>query len=59
MRYHWDMSPQQDQASIHVRLPPALHDQLRDLAEEQRMSLNALVIALLSGGIGFKLDGKR
>jgi predicted HicB family RNase H-like nuclease len=53
------MSSQQDQASIHVRLPPTLHQQLRDLAEQESMSLNALLIALLAGGVGFKLDGKR
>jgi len=48
--------PQQAQPSIHVRLPPALHDELRQAADEQRMSLNSLVVALLAGGVGWKLE---
>jgi predicted HicB family RNase H-like nuclease len=44
------------QPAIHVRLPKALHEQLRALAVEQDMSLNALVVALLSGAVGFNLD---
>jgi predicted HicB family RNase H-like nuclease len=45
-----------NQPALHVRLPKALHDQLRALAVEQDMSLNALCVALLAGGVGFKLD---
>lgn len=41
---------------ILVRLPPALHEQLTILAEQQGVSLNQLVVVLLAGGIGFKLD---
>jgi predicted HicB family RNase H-like nuclease len=45
-----------DRQSLHVRLPVALHDQLRAAADEQGISLNTLVATLLAGGIGFKLD---
>lgn len=51
MRYHRRMSSQ-----ILVRLPPALHEQLLALAKQQGVSLNQLAVALLAGGIGFKLD---
>jgi hypothetical protein len=46
---------QHDQPTIHVRLPRPLHDQLREAAEREGLSLNTLVVALLAGGIGFKL----
>ncbi len=36
-------------------MPPALHEQLTREAEQQGVSLNQLVVALLAGGIGFKL----
>lgn len=39
-----------------IRMPPALHEQLVAQAEAQGVSLNQLVVALLAGGIGFKLD---
>jgi predicted HicB family RNase H-like nuclease len=39
-----------------VRMPPALHDQLIERAAEQGISLNSLIVNLLAGGIGFKLD---
>ncbi len=38
-----------------VRMPPALHEQLVKAAEEQGVSLNQLVVALLAGGVNFKL----
>lgn len=38
-----------------VRMPPALHEQLAALAAEQGMSMNALMVALLAGGVGFKI----
>lgn len=41
--------------ALQVRLPPALHEQLKDEAARQGISLNALIVALLAGGIGFKL----
>lgn len=37
-------------------MPPALHEQLSARAAEQGVSLNQLVVALLAGGVGFKLD---
>lgn len=40
---------------ITLRLPPALHAQLVERAAQQDVSLNALIVALLAGGIGFKL----
>jgi predicted HicB family RNase H-like nuclease len=43
---------------ILVRCPPALHEQLLRLANEQGVSLNQLVVVLLAGGIGFKLDNQ-
>jgi predicted HicB family RNase H-like nuclease len=46
---------QRAQPSLHVRLPRALHEQLRAAAEHQDMSRNALVVRLLAGGVGFKL----
>lgn len=39
-----------------IRMPPALHEQLIDRAKQQGMSLNTLIVALLAGGVGFKLD---
>lgn len=38
-----------------IRLPTELHDQLIDEAKRQGVSLNTLMVALLAGGIGFKL----
>lgn len=39
-----------------VRMPPALHARLAAHAAEQGVSLNQLMVALLAGGIGFKLS---
>jgi predicted HicB family RNase H-like nuclease len=36
-------------------MPPALHAELLARASEQGVSLNQLVVALLAGGVGFKL----
>jgi hypothetical protein len=41
-----------------LRLPPALHEQLTEQAAQQGVSLNTLIVALLAGGSGFKLDDK-
>jgi predicted HicB family RNase H-like nuclease len=41
-----------------IRLPPALHAHLIDRAEQQGISLNALMVALLAGGSNFKLPTK-
>jgi predicted HicB family RNase H-like nuclease len=40
---------------ILVRLPADLHEQLVREAANQGVSLNQLAVALLAGGIGFKL----
>jgi predicted HicB family RNase H-like nuclease len=42
--------------ALTLRLPPALHDQLAAKAKAQNVSLNALLVALLAGSIGFNLD---
>jgi predicted HicB family RNase H-like nuclease len=39
-----------------VRVPADLHTQLAVEAARQGVSLNQLCVALLAGGIGFKLD---
>ena len=43
---------------LSLRLPPALHVQLTERAAEQGVSLNQLIVTLVAGGIGFKLDDK-
>jgi predicted HicB family RNase H-like nuclease len=40
---------------LRVRMPPELHAQLSAMAAEQEVSLNTLIVALLAGGIGWKL----
>jgi predicted HicB family RNase H-like nuclease len=40
-----------------LRMPTELHAQLALEAERQGVSLNTLLLTLLAGGIGFKLDG--
>jgi hypothetical protein len=50
--YHCEM----DRPSIHLRLPRDLHDQLRETADDQELSLNSLLVALLAGSVGWKLD---
>lgn len=42
---------------INLRMPTDLHAQLATEAERQGVSLNTLLVTLLAGGIGFKLDG--
>ena len=37
-----------------VRLPVELHEALAAEAERQGVSLNTLIVALLSGGLGWK-----
>ena len=39
-----------------VGMPPALHAELSERARDQGVSLDQLVVALLAGGVGFKLD---
>ena len=45
-----------DPAKVLLRLPRGLHDQLRATAESQGVSVNSLLVALLAGGIGWKLE---
>jgi predicted HicB family RNase H-like nuclease len=44
---------------LHLRIPASLHAELTRRAQEQGVSLNNLVIALLAGAIGFNLKKKR
>jgi predicted HicB family RNase H-like nuclease len=44
-----------ERQSIHIRLPRSLHDQLKDFAEDEQISINSLVLALLAGSVGFQL----
>jgi hypothetical protein len=45
--------------SVHVRLPRDLAAHLRQLADQQGVSLNALLAALLAGAVGWSLDDER
>ena len=56
MRYHHAMMAFSGQ--FRVRLPVALHEALAIEAERQGVSLNTLVVSLLAGGIGFRVDDK-
>lgn len=42
---------------LNVRLPVDLHEALSREADAQGVSLNTLIVALLAGGLGFKLLG--
>ena len=42
--------------SIHLRLPRRLYGRLKDVADEEGVSLNTLMTALLAGSTGFTLD---
>lgn len=53
MRYRASVAPS---GKLNLRMPPALHEQLAIEAKAQGVSLNTLIVALLAGGIGFKLD---
>lgn len=44
------------QGKIHVRMPKALHADLLERKDEQGVSLNQLVVALIAGGMGFTLE---
>jgi hypothetical protein len=41
--------------SVHVRLPATLLDEIHERAEDEGVSVNALIAALLAGAIGFDL----
>ena len=38
-----------------VRMPPSLHAVLAERAAAEGVSVNALIVALLAGGVSFKL----
>lgn len=42
--------------TVVVRMPTDLHAQLVGKAADQGVSLNQLCVALLAGGIGFRLE---
>lgn len=44
--------------TVVIRMPAALHKALSQTAAQQGVSLNQLCVALLAGGIGFKVDVK-
>jgi predicted HicB family RNase H-like nuclease len=46
-----------ERPSLHLRLPRDLHERVRQLADEQDVSLNTLLVALIAGSVGFKLAG--
>jgi hypothetical protein len=43
------------QGKVLARMPPSLHAALLAKAREEDVSLNQLIVALLAGGIGFKM----
>ena len=62
--YGWEIPPPKDHFPEHsgkfqVRLPVGLHGKLAAVAEEQQVSLNQLVTAILAEGVGWRPAGKR
>jgi predicted HicB family RNase H-like nuclease len=45
----------QHSGQTRVRMPVDLHAKLAEIAHEQGVSLNQLIVTLLAGGIGWKL----
>jgi hypothetical protein len=45
-----------DPAGYALRLPRDLYEQVKVLADEQGLSVNTLLVALIAGGIGWKLS---
>lgn len=45
--------------NVRLRMPIELHDALAQLAHEQRVSLNQLMVALLSSGASWRSDRER
>jgi hypothetical protein len=52
----WYLLGMEASGKFMIRMPSDLHAQLTARAGEQGVSLNQLVVTLLAGGIGFKLD---
>jgi predicted HicB family RNase H-like nuclease len=42
-------------SKVLVRLPSALHKQIKAVASEQGVSVNTMIATLLAGGVGFRL----
>lgn len=45
--------------SIHIRIPASLVEALRERADAEQVSLNTLIVAILSGAIGFPVKEER
>ncbi len=41
-----------------LRLPPRLHQRLRELAKTEGISLNTLIAILLAGAVGYEFTGE-
>jgi predicted HicB family RNase H-like nuclease len=41
--------------NLRVRLPRTMHQQLRQMAEDEGVTVNALLVALIADAIGFSL----
>ena len=48
-----------DRPSIHLRLPKDLHDQLRATAQDEGVTLNSLLVALLAGAVGWSPEPRK
>lgn len=44
-------TPQTERAQLRVRVPAAFHDRLKDIADQQGVTLNNLVLTLLAGSV--------
>ena len=53
------MAERSSKSNFALRLPTELLDALKFEAERQATSVNTLMVALLAGGIGFKLPSDR
>lgn len=48
-------------AQVHLRLPPRLHERLKEIAAEQDVSMNQVIVLLLAsatGGFEFSTEGE-
>lgn len=45
-----------ERPSLHVRLPDGLIERLRQIADQQGISLNTLLVAVIAGSVGWTLD---
>lgn len=51
--YHYCMAP--TATNLRLRLPKALAERVRELADEQGVSINTLLVALVAGSVSFDL----